>query len=1122
MDSLQISTLNFVASRRMLLAPQMVPENVVLGDYGMMPYVRTGLAAAITGDPPAGEVRATVNAQFTVAASDGSTRKNVGRALQLYGPADVIGIDPGQVIRREPSPGADRIEHTYMAHVEFDRPDFPWLFSPFKVTGNTLIPWLALVVCEAGLSQIEPSIGEYPARLHTVMGELQPLQTNHYFAHAQVSGVEVDANGIVVNPADAQKAITTRLSDEHGLLNLSRIVCPRRLTEGTQYIAALVPALDCGLKAAMSQSGGTLGRAWERAPGDEENAIVLPVYDHWTFRTAKGGDFEELAAKLVPVRAPWTVGRKFIDMSQPGGGLKPVAGAKDILECALVSPSPPEFEEVAWPDTSRKELLDKVTFANASDTDLPRVGPRLYARYQAAAVRLSGALSDGEFDAPKADANWFTQLNTTPAHRIVAGLGTRVIRKDQESIMQAAWAQVEGIRRANRAIILAQFAEVMNKSVMRRHISRLPIGALTQVTRTVHARIKLAAAPRTFSAAILLSRVADASTTLAFRRATAPMGALSRKAGAALPGLKTLRDQRLTYANPDGITKASALGLAALPDRAFAAVFGGPVPDARAQMAQRYEMLAQTGTAFRVLADAPAWTPKAGISVSEALGGVVLRQLDTLMVKGQPGLEAKAAIFAAMTAAGNERLRGNAAVMLDRVVPALPLQTLRFRNTVALPSLPAGPLRRLGPIGNLPIRGVGPIRELGPIVRPMPDVVIAPPSRPPVQPVPDKPADRFASPASKRLSDSLTRLDAMPVAQVVASMRDVMGQITGGAAIGAALQPLRATQPQILAQIDPAQRGAQRFKGRLRDGQTLIPPGLIDRFGLTPIMKAPIFNRPMYEALHQYDPEWLVPGLAAMKQRDLVTLLVVNDAFCEAFLIGLSDELGRELLWRDYPTDQRGTYFRRFWDDQADELTEQIHRFGAVPLGGHFSVGGPSAPSANDEGKLVMVVRGEIVSRFPDLIPLAVKRLGTAEPPVFEKNEAEILFRARLGHDVLLVGFDLTETQVRDHSYWFLLAQNPTAPSFGIDAEDGTAPGTGATVQQNDLDWDDVAALRRPAPDTQRRRFIDPDLRTLRIESTSGKPPVVDWPGHAGIVARTLMRNPQRAAFEGKPLIDVR
>ena len=50
-------------------------------------------------------------------------------------------------------------------------------------------------------------------------------------------------------------------------------------------------------------------------------------------------------------------------------------------------------------------------------------------------------------------------------------------------------------------------------------------------------------------------------------------------------------------------------------------------------------------------------------------------------------------------------------------------------------------------------------------------------------------------------------------------------------------------------------------------------------------------------------------------------MLSTNDVFTEAFLVGLSDEMGRELLWRSYPTDMRGTYFHRFWDPTADELS---------------------------------------------------------------------------------------------------------------------------------------------------------------------------------------------------------
>jgi hypothetical protein len=45
-----------------------------------------------------------------------------------------------------------------------------------------------------------------------------------------------------------------------------------------------------------------------------------------------------------------------------------------------------------------------------------------------------------------------------------------------------------------------------------------------------------------------------------------------------------------------------------------------------------------------------------------------------------------------------------------------------------------------------------------------------------------------------------------------------------------------------------------------------------------------------------------------------ITLLETNQKFIESYMVGLNHEFARELLWREYPTDQRGSYFRQFWD----------------------------------------------------------------------------------------------------------------------------------------------------------------------------------------------------------------
>src|SRR6266567_4197930 len=50
--------------------------------------------------------------------------------VHLYGPGDVIGIDPRHVIRTEPRNLTVNFEPNYLAGIEFDHPDFPWLFTP--------------------------------------------------------------------------------------------------------------------------------------------------------------------------------------------------------------------------------------------------------------------------------------------------------------------------------------------------------------------------------------------------------------------------------------------------------------------------------------------------------------------------------------------------------------------------------------------------------------------------------------------------------------------------------------------------------------------------------------------------------------------------------------------------------------------------------------------------------------------------------------------------------------------------------------------------------------------------------------------------------------------------------
>lgn len=357
----------------------------------------------------------------------------------------------------------------------------------------------------------------------------------------------------------------------------------------------------------------------------------------------------------------------------------------------------------------------------------------------------------------------------------------------------------------------------------------------------------------------------------------------------------------------------------------------------------------------------------------------------------------------------------------------------------------------------------------------------------------------------------------MPMRQAAGLLADVTGAIgTTGLAPTPDRPLLVIARNALLQALDPRSTVTAYVRARLEALPPWLPPDWFDDGQVQPVMAAPRFDVPMYEALDRYGRDWLVPGLGAIRESDFVTLLETNPVFTEAFLLGLSDEMARELLWREYPTDQRGTYFHRFWDAEEDELEAPIHAFTRTPLGTHLS-----AASGGAGGRIVLVVRGALVRRYPDAMLLAMREIGTdaggrpifADPP--ETGAGRILFHAALPPDVVLCGFDLGVDQVRSERWWFVIAEHPTEPRFGLDAPPAQPAPAAATLGRDDLTWDSFGALRFG-------RFLATNARTVTVREPAPSTESTLWsPGalHAGAVARVLLQNPFRAAFLGQKLV---
>ena len=120
-------------------------------DYRFLPWTQRGLTRAVqTVDAPGIDARPAIHLGLTLAADrDGAAAPPVTGAvdLRLFGPADVMGIDTRLILRSDPKPFTTSFEPNYLALIDFDPPDFAWMFTPAKADANQrLRPWLVLLV----------------------------------------------------------------------------------------------------------------------------------------------------------------------------------------------------------------------------------------------------------------------------------------------------------------------------------------------------------------------------------------------------------------------------------------------------------------------------------------------------------------------------------------------------------------------------------------------------------------------------------------------------------------------------------------------------------------------------------------------------------------------------------------------------------------------------------------------------------------------------------------------------------------------------------------------------------------------------------------------------------------
>ncbi|MFM9497334.1 hypothetical protein ACKI1Q_27410 [Streptomyces galilaeus] len=274
---------------------------------------------------------------------------------------------------------------------------------------------------------------------------------------------------------------------------------------------------------------------------------------------------------------------------------------------------------------------------------------------------------------------------------------------------------------------------------------------------------------------------------------------------------------------------------------------------------------------------------------------------------------------------------------------------------------------------------------------------------------------------------------------------------------------------------------------------------------LRPIMTHPEFGFPIAAELLTRWPEWAVPGVSAFPDNSS-TLLEPNPAFVEAMLVGVNQEFNRELRWREYPTDEAGTPFSRFWPPGGTQASYgEIARWAPdTKLGDHDPDRGTSL--------LVLLIRGEVLQRYPGTVVLAARSVDRkVESPDVTWQEPR--FVLPVDERTNLYGFaGLSAAQAVAEHWMFVMREPMRGAQFGFDVRTPESPPFDSWPN---LTWDEVPTVNG---------FVVPRV----LAGADGeRPPALgpgqDPPGWEGLdasnFARILFQRPFQLAFSSSAMV---
>ena len=1018
---------------------------VTVAKYTFGSWLRKGIAANINEADNLGQGTSTVKERATVPVDVSVNAQPVPKKFSLLGPGDVIGINPKMVVRTEPANWVTDYEPNYFPLIEFYEEDFAWRYTPAKANGQKLRPWIALIVLRESASDAEQEFTRQDNRLPlptvTVKSAaaLPPHTETWAWSHVHTNeGHEADSE------------FEAFLKSLHDLNNpnadkiICRLLCPRKLEANTAYRAFVVPAFETGRLAGLGQDTADIDSQQPSWTG-ESDGVELPIYYEWYFRTGEKEDFESLVKLLEPRVIDSRVGIRDMDGSAPGFGMTEGTDIGTI-------PPPGSNQQIIGLEGSLKAPTT-ISRPQTLDVSKPFFGQlKSILNFPAELTKQSNTAIDPVVSPPiygenhalhhELDINhtgWLHRLNKDPRCRVPSGFGTNVIQKNQDDYMARAWAQVQTILEANKKIMLASFSMNFAIKVKENFVSKLQPENMIVFFSPLLKKVK--GSPTTLYTQLQESNLPVTAVSASFRRIIRPRGVFFKKLKKADSRfnhtvlIRDLNDGKISPAPP----KVTPTGI-------------------------------DTVTKLNESLPANAWSPFLKWLIKNR-GLFLLLLIILLLLLALLGGQWIAAIVGALiglaiyTYLGRlKKIQAEAAIMedpaklIEQIKQTSPQPSFRFSET--------------DPVVPPPVSGAGTTVTT-------------------TTGTSSTAADAFNyttvtyntaagsgqdSIEAKNFRAAAIKLNTRLSFKAPETKRSPFDLANAGNKLASAVDP-RIAFPKQLA--------------------TLVyfsfnPAWLLKPENLVPAMAYPDFEDPMYARLRDISPELLIPNLNLIPQ-NTISLLVTNPEFIESYMVGLNHEFGKELRWREFPTDLRGSYFRQFWDVKGiinnesgltkEELTEKYKDI--KPLDkwtGTSILGEHNNRNIHGAKQVVLVVRGDLLKKYPNTIIYAQKakiykdKNGVADPnhePVIEEIQTEVqmaaeikfpLFKADIEPDYKFFGFNLTieaargdehpQTATDDWGYYFVIQQIPGDPRFGMDIEYDPDDDPATPITWDDMSWE--------------------------------------------------------------------